>query len=47
MRKEFVRAASRLAVLKLCPWAAITIKVEGGYMAFESVTDGRTWQRQR
>ncbi len=28
------------------PWAAKIVKVDGGYMAFESIDDYNTWKRQ-
>lgn len=31
----------------LAPWAAIIIGVEGGYMAFESITDYKCWSKQK
>lgn len=29
------------------PWASVAVEVEGGYMAFESVTDYETWNNQK
>lgn len=29
------------------PWASIAVEVEGGYMAFESVTDYEIWENQK
>lgn len=31
---------------KLAPWAAVVRLVCGGYMAFESVADAKTWRGQ-
>lgn len=31
---------------KQAPWAAKLVAVEGGYMAFESVSDYETWSQQ-
>lgn len=31
---------------ELAPWAAEIIEIEGGYKAFESITDLHTWQAQ-
>ena len=28
------------------PWAAKIVAVEGGFMAFESVSDYETWEKQ-
>lgn len=47
MRQEFVACASRSTAKRRCPWAAVIAKVEGGYHAFESVTDYETWRRQK
>lgn len=47
MRKELIKADSRYAAKKLAPWAAVIAKVEGGFLAFESVTDYDVWKRQR
>ncbi len=41
------RGKSRAEALKIAPWAAITRKVEGGYMCFESVEDFRIWHNQK
>ena len=30
----------------VAPWAAIIVAVEGGWIAFESVTDYEVWSRQ-
>ena len=46
MRREFVRWANRFAALRTCTWAAVAIKVDGGYMCFESVADAQTWRAQ-
>jgi hypothetical protein len=32
---------------KAAPWACVLAKVEGGYLAFESFADYRTWKNQR
>lgn len=47
MRKEKIECKSRSTAQRRCPWAAVIAKVEGGYMAFESVTDYQTWKNQR
>jgi hypothetical protein len=47
MRKEFINASSAKQARKLAPWAAKVVKVEGGYLAFESVADAQTWRRQK
>ncbi|GAB0057456.1 hypothetical protein SIID45300_01784 [Candidatus Magnetaquicoccaceae bacterium FCR-1] len=47
MRKEFLEVSTRYMAKKLAPWAAIIAKADGGYMAFESVTDYWTWKQQK
>lgn len=47
MRKEFIQATTRRQAVKLAPWAADLIKVDGGYMAFESVGDAETFRGQK
>ena len=32
---------------KLAAWASVVRRVDGGYMAWESVADYRTWTRQK
>lgn len=47
MRSQFVECKTRKQALAACPWAAVIIKVDGGYQCFESVTDADTFRRQR
>jgi hypothetical protein len=48
MRKEtFIGSVSRYFVSKQCPWAAKIVKVCGGYIAFESISDWQTWRAQK
>jgi hypothetical protein len=47
MTTEMIRCRSRSVALRLAPWACVLAKVEGGFMAFESYADYRTWRRQR
>ena len=46
MRREFVEVETEEEALKLCPWAAECIEVEGGYMCFATIEDAETWERQ-
>lgn len=46
MRKEFVACSSYSTAWRRCPWAAVIVKVEGGFLAFESVTDYQIWKGQ-
>lgn len=47
MRTQLIECTSRSTARRLAPWAAVIAKVEGGFMAFESVTDYATWKRQK
>lgn len=47
MRTEFIEVETRDEAEQQAPWAAEIVEVEGGYMAFESVTDYETWDAQR
>ena len=47
MRKEFLIVKSRETAKRRCPWAVRIIKAEGGYWAFESITDFQTWKNQK
>lgn len=47
MRKQFIVCYSRSTAHRLCPWAARVVKVEGGFLCFESVSDYAIWLNQR
>lgn len=47
MKTQIIAAKSASAARKQAPWAAKVVKVEGGYMAFESVADYAQWRRQK
>lgn len=48
MRREMLYdCRSARQARRIAPWAAIVRKVEGGYMAWESVADYDTWRGQR
>lgn len=46
MRIETIYCSYKYQALKLCPWAALCFKVDGGFKCFESVSDGATWLSQ-
>jgi len=46
VRREFIQVKTRRTAVKRAPWACWIVKVEGGYMAFESATDYKTWKNQ-
>lgn len=48
MRQLFLEAVkSRKSARKIAPWAAVTVRVYGGFMAFESARDAAIWARQQ
>lgn len=47
MRKQMVECKTRKTAVKQMPWAAKVVKVEAGYMGFESIDDWQTWSRQK
>lgn len=47
MRTEFIQIKTRREAVKIAPWAAEIIKVCGGYRAFESVEDAKTFRNQK
>ena len=46
MRKEFIECKTRSTAVRRAPWAAKIVKVDGGYMAFESEADYDAWKNQ-
>jgi hypothetical protein len=47
MRKQFVECKTKEQAEKECPWAEKIVKVEGGYMCFESSVDYKVWKNQK
>jgi hypothetical protein len=47
MRILFIECKSRSTAKRRAPWAAVIAKCEGGFTAFESVTDYKTWKTQK
>lgn len=47
MRIEFVAVKTHKQAVKACPWAAVVVKVDGGYRCFESVADADRAAGQR
>ena len=47
MRKQFVACACRKTVGRRCPWASVIVAADGGFWAFESVTDAQIWKGQK
>ena len=46
MRQQFIQCETREEAEEAAPWAAEIVEVEGGFMAFESITDYDTWNNQ-
>jgi hypothetical protein len=47
MRKQFIECKTRRTAVLRAPWACIVAKVDGGFMAFESITDYEIWKNQK
>ena len=47
MKIESINALTAKQARLLAPWAAKVAKVDGGYLAFESVADYQTWRKQK
>jgi hypothetical protein len=47
MRREFIECKSGSTASRRAPWAAIICRVEGGFIAFESMQDYRTWREAK
>jgi hypothetical protein len=47
MRKQSVGVKTRKEAKKLMPWACVIIKVQDGYMGFESIADAEIWKKQK
>ena len=47
MKIESINAATSKQARLLAPWAAKVAKINGGYLAFESVADYQTWRKQK
>lgn len=46
-RTSYLAVTTRYRARKIAPWAAIIAKVEGGFIAFATVSDYRIWSGQR
>lgn len=47
MKQQFIETKSRAKALKEAPWACKIVKVCGGYRAFESWADYKTWKGEK
>ena len=47
MRQELIEAKTKKEAEKQAPWACKFMKVVGGYIAFESITDYETAKNQK
>ena len=44
---QHIDCASRSTAKRRAPWAAVIARVEGGYRAFEYVSDYAAWRSQK
>lgn len=47
MRQKFIQTNKKTDAIKECPWACKVIKVQDGYMCFESPDDYKIWKNQK
>ena len=47
MGSYFIEAATMDEAEESAEGAAVVVEVEGGYMAFDTVTDYETWENQK
>ena len=47
MKQQFVEAKTRKQAQKICSWAEKIVKVDGGYICFESYQDYLVWKNQK
>ena len=47
MSTQFIETNSRKEAAKEMSWAEKIVKVDGGYMGFESISDYKTWMNQK
>lgn len=47
MQTVFIECACRKTAKRRAPWAAVIIKVSGGFQAFECQRDAEVWKRQK
>jgi len=46
MRQIFIEVETEEEAYDYAPWASEIVEVEGGFMAFESITDFEIWKKQ-
>lgn len=47
MRTGHIDAKTAAKAREAAPWASKVVKVEGGYIAFESLADYTVWKNQK
>lgn len=47
MRTMFIECKDRRTAVRRAPWAAVIIKVDGGYVAFLSAQDAELYRKQK
>lgn len=45
--REFIEVKRRQQAVRRATWAVVIVKCDGGYMAFEFVSDADTWGNQK
>lgn len=45
--KQSIEATTATQARKIAPWADKIVKVEGGYLAFETINEYKTWKNQK
>lgn len=47
MKVKFIECEKRAEAVKQAMWASKIVKVDGGYKAFESISDYESWKKQK
>ena len=47
MKIKFVMENKKIKAMEECPWASKIVKVQGGFLCFESITDYTIWKNQK
>ena len=47
MRTQFIEGGTRKQAALAAPWAAVIVRVDAGWLAFESRQDYETWRKQK
>jgi hypothetical protein len=47
MKIKFIMTNKKSEAVEQCPWSSKIVKVHGGYLCFESLTDYTVWKNQK